>query len=71
MRAVNAMMLTQAMLNPLKWRRVDQARLLFAIAFGAALGFAKGSGDVWFHILWALVGAVVVGGAFYCYRAFR
>jgi hypothetical protein len=59
------------MLNPLKWKHEDQARLLFAAAFGALLGLTNGSGDVWFKLLWALVGAVVVGGAFYCYRAFR
>jgi len=27
--------------------------------------FTTGSGDVWSSLLWALVGAVVVGGAFY------
>jgi hypothetical protein len=59
------------MLNPHKWKHVDQARLLFAAAFGALLGFTTGSGDVWFNILGALIGAVVVAGAFYCYRAFR
>ena len=28
-------------------------------------------GDLWFNILCALIGAVVVGGTFYCYRALR
>ena len=59
------------MLNPLKWERVDQARLFFAVAFGALLGFASGSGSVWFNILCALIGAVLVGGWFYYYRASR
>ena len=59
------------MLNPLKWKRVDQARLLFAVAFGALLGFTAGSRDLWFNILGALIGAVLVGGWFYYYRAFR
>jgi hypothetical protein len=69
------------MRNPLKWQRVDQARLFFAVAFGALLGFtsgsgplgrfASGSGDVWFNLLCALIGAVLVGGWFYYYRASR
>jgi hypothetical protein len=59
------------MLNPLKWKYVDQAKLLFGTAFGALVGFTNGSEHVWLNILWALVGAVFVGGAFYCYRAFR
>jgi hypothetical protein len=50
------------MLNPLKWKYEDQARLLFAAAFGALLGFANGYSHGWFNLLWALVGAVVVGG---------
>jgi drug/metabolite transporter (DMT)-like permease len=52
------------MLNPLKWKRVDQARLLFAVAFGALLGFTAGSRDLWFNILCALVGAVLWAGGF-------
>jgi hypothetical protein len=46
------------MLNPLKWKYEDQARLLFAAAFGALLGFANGYSHGWFNLL----GAVVVGG---------
>jgi len=74
-------MLRQAMLDPRKWERVDQARLFFAVAVGALLGFtsgssslgrfATGSGDVWFNLLCALIGAVLVGGWFYYYRASR
>ena len=59
------------MLNPLKWERVDQARLLFAAALGGLLGFTTGAGNVWFNILGALVGAVLAGGWFYYYRASR
>ena len=61
----------QAMLDPRKWEYVDRLRLLIAIAFGAALGFTNGYSHGWFNLLWALIGAVIVGGAFYCYRAFR
>jgi hypothetical protein len=59
------------MFNPRKWKYVDRVRLLFATAFGALLGFTNGYSHGWFNLLWALVGAVVVGGLFYCYRAFR
>ena len=31
------MTLSSVVLNPLKWKRVDQARLVFAVAFGALL----------------------------------
>ena len=58
------------MLNPREWKYVDRVRLLFAAAFGALLGFTNGCSHGWFNLLWAFVGAVVVGGAFYCYRAF-
>jgi len=59
----------QAMLDPRKWEYVDRLRLLIAIALGAALGFTNGYSHGWFNLLWALIGAVVVAGAFYCYRA--
>jgi uncharacterized membrane protein YeaQ/YmgE (transglycosylase-associated protein family) len=58
------------MLNPLKWNYEDRARRLFATALGALLGLTNGYSHGWFSIVWALVGAVVVGGIFYCYRAF-
>jgi hypothetical protein len=64
-------MLRQAMLNPRKWEYVDRLRLLIATAFGAGLGFTNGYSHGRFNILWALIDAVVVGGAFYCYWAFR
>jgi hypothetical protein len=54
------------MLNPLKWKYEDQVGLLVATAFEAALGLATGysPGHVWFNLLWALAGAVVVSGWF-------
>jgi hypothetical protein len=39
------------MFNPVKWERVDQARLLFAAAFGALLGFANGYSHGRFNLL--------------------
>jgi hypothetical protein len=63
--------LRQAMLDPRKWKQIDQARLLIAAAFGALVGFTTGSGDMWFNILGALIGAVLVGGWLYYYRASR
>ena len=50
------------MLNPRKWEYVDRLRLLIAVTFGAALGFTNGYSHGWFNILWALIGAVVIGG---------
>jgi hypothetical protein len=58
------------MLDPRKWKHEDRLRLLFAAAIGALVGFTNGSGDLWFNVFCALVGAVIVGAAFYCYRAF-
>ena len=61
------------MLNPLKWKYEDQVGLIIASAFGALLALANGysPGHEWSNLLWAVVGEVVVGGAFYCDRAFR
>ena len=59
------------MLDPRKWEYVDRLRLLIAAAFGALLGFTNGYSHGWFSLLVALIGAVVIAGAFYCYRAFR
>jgi hypothetical protein len=59
------------MLDPRKWEYVDRLRLLIAAAFGALLGLTNGYSHGWFSVLVALIGAVVVAGAFYCYRAFR
>jgi hypothetical protein len=59
------------MLDPRKWEYVDRLRLLIAAAFGAMLGLTNGYSNGWFSVLVALIGAVLVAGAFYCYRAFR
>jgi uncharacterized membrane protein YeaQ/YmgE (transglycosylase-associated protein family) len=52
----------------------DRAELQVAAVVGAVLGGVTGYATDygWFKILiWALIGAVVVSGAVYCYRAFR
>ena len=56
------------MIDPLKWKYKAQAGLLVsAIAgtgFGTVIAYQAGSG--WLGtFIWALIGAVVVGGAFY------
>jgi len=64
----------QAMLNPGKWKYEDRVGLIIAAVVGALLGIVTGyvAGKPLLGILiWALIGAVVVGGAVYCYRAFR
>jgi len=56
------------MINP------NQVELLIAALVGAVLGIVTGYllGHGWFNILiWAFIGAVVISGAVYCYRAFR
>ena len=58
------------MLDPRKWEYIDRARLLITAAFGAMLGFTNGYSHGWFNLVVALIGAVVIGGAFYCYRVF-
>jgi hypothetical protein len=62
------------MLNPLKWRYQDQAELIIATLAGAGFGIVIGyrSENGWLGtLIWALIGAVVVGGAFYFGRASR
>ena len=52
----------------------DRAKLQVAAVVGAVLGIITGYmlGHGWvLTIIWALIGAVVVSGAVYCYRAFR
>jgi hypothetical protein len=58
------------MLDPRDWKYEHRLRLLIATAFGALLGFTHGYSHGSFNLLVALIGAAVVGGAFYCYRAF-
>ena len=62
------------MISPLKWKLGDRAELRVAAIAGAVLGIVTGYslGHGWFNMLiWALIGAVVVSGAVYCYRALR
>ena len=71
------------MLNPLEWKPEHRAALLVATGAGAALGVAlgfsmryrgQGSFAYWVErnpgdpLFWALVGAIAVGAAIYCYR---
>ena len=52
----------------------DRAKLQLAAVVGAVLGIITGYmlGHGWvLTIIWALIGAVVVSGAVYCYRAIR
>ena len=52
----------------------DRAELQVAAVIGALLGIVTGYllGHGWvLTIIWALIGAVVVSGAVYCYRALR
>jgi uncharacterized membrane protein YeaQ/YmgE (transglycosylase-associated protein family) len=60
--------------NPLKWKYEDQVGLLVATLAGAVLGIITGGAleHGWFNMLiWALIGAVVLGGWVYWHRAFR
>ena len=62
------------MLNPLKWRYQDQAGLIIATLAGAGFGIVIGyrSGNEWLGtLIWALISAVILGGAFYFGRVFR
>jgi uncharacterized membrane protein YeaQ/YmgE (transglycosylase-associated protein family) len=52
----------------------DRTELQVAAVIGALLGIITGYllGHGWgLTIIWALIGAVVVSGAVYCYRALR
>jgi uncharacterized membrane protein YeaQ/YmgE (transglycosylase-associated protein family) len=52
----------------------DRTELQVAAVVGALLGIITGYllGHGWvLTIIWALIGAVVVSGAVYCYHAFR
>ena len=65
---------TLAMINPLEWKYVAQAGLLLSAIAGTGFGtvIASQSGNGWLGMfVWALFGAVVVGGAFYFDRVIR
>jgi hypothetical protein len=56
------------MTNPLEWKYTAQAGLLVSTIAGAGFGIVIGyqSGNGWLGTLaWALIGAVILGGAFY------
>ena len=64
----------QAMLNPLKWKYQDQAGLIIATIAGAGFGIviAYQSGNGWLGtLIWALISAVILGGAFYFNQVIR
>jgi len=60
------------MLNPLKWKYESQVGLLVSTIAGAGFGILIGyqSGNEWLGtLIWALIGAVILAGAFYFGRA--
>ena len=60
------------MLNPLKWKYESQVGLLVSATAGAGFGILIGyqSGNEWLGtLIWALIGAVILAGAFYFGRA--
>ena len=62
------------MINPLEWNYKAQAGLLVSTIAGAGLGIAIGyvSGNGWLGtLIWALISAVILGGAFYFNQLFR
>jgi hypothetical protein len=62
------------MLNPLKWKYQAQAGLLVSAVAGTGLGtvIAYQSGNGWLGtFIWALTGAVILGGAFYFNQVIR
>jgi hypothetical protein len=67
-------MLEPGDIDPLKWKYVAQAGLLVSAIAGTGFGvvIAYQSGNGWLGtFIWALTGAVVVGGAFYLDRVTR
>jgi hypothetical protein len=62
------------MLNPLRWKYEDRVGLVVATIAGVGFGIVIGyqSGNEWLGtLIWALIGAVILGGAFYFSRPFR
>jgi hypothetical protein len=62
------------MIDPLKWKYEAQAGLLVSAIAGTGFGtvIAYQSGNGWLGtFIWALIGTVVVGGAFYLDRVTR
>ena len=68
------MIMPGAMIDPLKWKYEAQAGLLVSAIAGNGFGvvIAYQSGNGWLGtFIWALIGTVVVGGAFYFDRVIR
>jgi len=62
------------MLDPRKWEYQNQVGLLVSTIAGAGFGIVIGyqSGNGWLGtLIWALISAVILGGAFYFDRVFR
>jgi hypothetical protein len=60
--------------NPLEWKYTAQVGLLVSTIAGAGFGIVIGyqSGNGWLGaLIWALVSAVILGGAFYLDRVLR
>jgi len=51
-------------INPLKWKYESRVGLLVSAIAGAGFGILIGYGLLG-TLIWALVGAVILGGAFY------
>ena len=64
--------LARAMNNPLKWRYEAQAGLLISAIAGAGFGIVisyQSGNRLLVTLIWALISAVILGGAFYFDRA--
>jgi hypothetical protein len=62
------------MINPLEWKYTAQAGLLASIIAGAVFGIVISyqSGSGWLGtLIWPLISAVILGGAFYFDRVIR
>ena len=62
------------MLDPRKWEYQNQVGLLVSTIAGAGFGIVIGyqSGNGWLGtLIWALISAVILGGAFYFDRVLR
>jgi hypothetical protein len=62
------------MINPLEWKYAAQAGLLVStlagVGFGIAISYQSGNG--WLGtLIWVLVSAVILGGAFYFNQVIR
>jgi hypothetical protein len=65
-------MLRQAMLDPRKWEYQNQVGLLVSTIAGAGFGIVIGyrsENGLLGTLIWALISAVILGGAFYFNQA--